>query len=205
MLRYEVKDIYEFSEEELKRCFYAMSELRKSKIITFKDDSLKRRTLAAECLARTLLAEESGMPPDYFEILPNKNGKLYISNYDGLYFNLSHSGDFVAVAVAKVEVGVDLEVIRPILPKIAKKICNENELQYIFGHMPCENEFNKECDGEIAVRFFEIWTAKEAYIKCTGEGIRNPINLKAVDTSFAKFKEIKDNYVLHIVKKSDIM
>ena len=204
MLKYEIKDIYEFSEDELKECFSVMCESRKNKLSGFDNDTSKRKTLAGEWLARKLLSDESGLPTNYFDIVPDTKGKLQILNFNELYINISHSKNMVAAAICTEEVGVDLEIIRPFSPRVAKKICNENELLYIFGHIPSESDFNKEYDTDTVSRFFEIWTAKEAYLKCTGEGISSLSKLKAIDTTFPKFKKIGENYILHIVKNSDI-
>ena len=42
----------------------------------------------------------------------NTYGKEYVREVDNFYFNLSHSGHYVICAVAKTEVGVDIEEIR---------------------------------------------------------------------------------------------
>lgn len=85
--------------------------------------------------------------------------------------NISHSGDMVVCAVDDRPVGIDIEQIRPIDLTVAKRICSVEELLYLFGHRPTEQDFTYTTDTEILARFFEIWTAKEAYGKCLGSGI----------------------------------
>ena len=64
-----------------------------------------------------------------------------------------------------------------------------------------ENEYlgadGYELSGDTLVRFFEIWTAKEAYAKMTREGI----SLKnTVDTTALPIKRVHfDGYVVSIV------
>ena len=45
------------------------------------------------------------------------------------------------------------------------------ELEYLFGYMPEDFDFVKEPDGDMQYRFYQLWTAKEAYGKYTGEGL----------------------------------
>ena len=91
---------------------------------------------------------ERGKP--YFEDLP-------------LYFNLSHSGDYVLCAVSDVEVGVDIQKIQPVNErKLAKRFFSEAECRVLEG---CESS-----EGRRRL-FFELWSRKEAYGKLTGEGI----------------------------------
>ena len=76
-----------------------------------------------------------------------------------LYFNISHSDDFVVVAVSDKEVGCDIQEIRPYNPKVAVRHYCENETRLI------ENSENK--DGV----FIRLWALKESILKFTGKGI----------------------------------
>lgn len=205
MLVYEIKSIDDFSDKELRKTYSCMCDSRKAQVKGFEENNSKRNTLAGEYLARKLLSEKSGIPPEYFLISPDLKGKLQVENYDGLYFNISHSGSLVCAAACSEEVGIDIEIIRPISLKFTKRICNENELRYIFGKFPSDEDFEKECDTDTLIRFYQLWTAKEAYLKCTGEGIKGLKNIKSVNTDFQKLTITEKDYVLQIVKKSDIL
>lgn len=70
---------------------------------------------------------------------------------NGCYFNISHSHGLVACAVAEVPVGIDVEKIRPVPPRLLRILS------------PAEREYVR-CDED----FFRLWTLKEALIKCRG-------------------------------------
>ena len=118
------------------------------------------RSIAAYALAQQMLAEAGVKQPIPFSFEPN--GKPYVGG--GPFFSLSHSGDFVACAVAERPVGVDIETFRPLRAQLACRVCCEEEAGYVFP------------DGDFDVRrFLRLWTAKEAVLKCTGEGIRGDL------------------------------
>lgn len=121
-------------------------------------------------LARKLIADWCHIIPENIKFDTNKYGKPYAINLN-VEFNISHSGNIVICAIDNKPVGIDIEQIRPIDLKIAKRICSENELRYLFGYPPKETDFNKTDDTAVLSRFFELWTAKEAYSKCLGNGL----------------------------------
>jgi len=204
VLKYEIKDVFEFTDEELKKYFSYMCDLRKNKAKGLKNEISKRCIIAGEVIARKLLSETSGKSPDYFIINYDSNGKPQVQNHTGLFFNISHSEGKIAVVVSDEEIGIDLEIIRPYPLRVAKKICTNNELLYIFGHNPDESEFTQKPPRDILCRFFEVWTTKEAYFKCIGTGITALGKLQALSWDFPKIKIETEEYVLHIVKISDV-
>lgn len=94
----------------------------------------------------------------YTDIIIKKapNGKPYIENYDQIDFNISHSGEFVLLAVTNGKsIGVDIEKIDENIDlDIGNVVFNESELPYI-----------RNVDD-----FYLLWTKKEAYLKCIGSG-----------------------------------
>ena len=88
-----------------------------------------------------------------------EHGKPYIINYDGIYFNISHCNDAVAVAVSDREVGIDVEGRRKFSDSLLQRAFNEEEQAAI--HSSDDPETGFAC----------IWTRKEAWFKWTGTGI----------------------------------
>ena len=91
------------------------------------------------------------IPFPQIEFEKGVKGKPFLKDYADFHFNISHSGDFLAVAFANSSVGVDVEKIRPVNPKIANRFFTKEEEEFIKN----ENDF------------FYVWTRKEAFIKET--------------------------------------
>lgn len=81
---------------------------------------------------------------------------------EGVYFNLSHSGDIVLCVISDVPVGCDLEKVTDAPLEVADRYFSERERRYI------DKARNHP---EINRRFFRLWTMKESYMKMTGEGV----------------------------------
>lgn len=111
-----------------------------------------------------------------------ENGKPYLKEYPDFHFNISHSDDLVAVAFSNTPVGVDIEKLRDVNLKIAKRYFAEDEKQFV-----------KDSES-----FFYVWTRKEALLKQTGEGIRKELSSFSVLEN-KNIKTIKqDNYILSV-------
>ncbi|MBO4392106.1 MAG: 4'-phosphopantetheinyl transferase superfamily protein [Clostridia bacterium] len=98
----------------------------------------------------------TGKPRDTIITDYDKNGKPFFRDLPFLHFSVSHSFPYYAVSFSDKPTGADIEFLRDINPKLAKRMFIENENRYFDGG---------------AERFFEIWTKKEAYSKYTGNGI----------------------------------
>ncbi|MBE7058040.1 MAG: 4'-phosphopantetheinyl transferase superfamily protein [Ruminococcaceae bacterium] len=105
------------------------------------------------------------------EITMGPNGKPYAAYIN---YNISHSGNIVICAVSDDSVGCDVELVRNVKRDVADKYFTENE---------------KKLD------FFKVWTAKESYLKMTGEGICP--DLKNIEVVFEENKSfIKRNGII---------
>ena len=95
------------------------------------------------------------------------HGKPYFQDpeFQGIFFSRSHSKGHEILCFSDSEIGVDCEntEARPGIgdryPDIAGRYFTKDEQEYL-----------RNSDGDPLVRFFEIWTAKEAYMKYTGKG-----------------------------------
>lgn len=117
--------------------------------------------------------KEAGIKEEHPAIKKGPNGKPYLRDYEGVFFNLSHSGDYVFLALSDMEVGCDVEEIEPPekftssrLP-IARRFFNEKETAEILSRkdIVTQNEL-----------FFKIWTMKESFIKAKGGGLSIPLD-----------------------------
>lgn len=82
-----------------------------------------------------------------------------------LQFNLSHSHHLALYAFTHSQggIGIDLEYLRclPQALSLAQRFFTKNEAAYLASLPPKRQER----------MFFRFWTAKEAYLKATGEGL----------------------------------
>ena len=152
------KDIRLMDAEEVRELLKNTAAQRRKRIENIADEDDRKRTAAADALARRVLGEKLGLAPADVAITCEDTGKPDVAGCE-LYFSVSHSGAWVVCAVDTHPVGVDVEVIRGADEKFMHRVCSEAELSYIrFGDAGCYE------------RFWECWTAKEALFKLTGKG-----------------------------------
>lgn len=114
---------------------------QKEKALRYANEIDQVRSLLSSYLKNQLSREE---------LLKNENGKPYFAN--GPYFNISHSGKYVLMAVSTAEIGVDIEEIKSKDMSSLVRIFNEAEAKMIKEHSD----------------FYYLWCAKESLIKCMG-------------------------------------
>ena len=128
------------------------------------------RFVRAHATMRRVLAEYSEISPDQICFVNGAYGKPSIDSAPGaepLQFNLSHSGDIAVLAVARTyDLGIDVEVVRPIERDIAEHHFSPAELLAL-GSL--DNE-------EWLSGFYRCWTSKEALLKGEGLGLNLPLD-----------------------------
>jgi len=109
---------------------------------------------------RTLLARALS-PAPFPRIIVGDQGKPAFADALPFWFNLSHSGDDIALLLSdEGEVGCDIEVIRP----------RENwqELANAVFSVAEHDELEREKSEDKLSAFWKIWTRKEAILKQKG-------------------------------------
>lgn len=185
------------SDTEYIKWYSLMREEKKNRVDKNRFLIKKKQTVAGEMLARKAISQWCNVPPESIVFFTKEHNKPYAKDLN-VEFNISHSGDMVVCAVSNTPIGIDIEKIRPIDLKIAKRFCNEEELKYLFGFAPRDEDFSYTENKEILTRFFSLWTAKEAYGKCVGDGLAS-INMprcKEVKTCI-----IENEYIVSIVSR----
>ena len=156
----------EFSDNEYNHAFSLLDDSRKSAVMRYKSERDRKRSVLGEYLARKGIAKACGMNEANIRFARTEKGKPYALNAD-IFFSISHSKSIVVCAIDDNEIGVDAELVRDIELRVTKIACTESDKEYIF-----------ESDAGQVERFYDVWTAKEAYFKYLGTGIEG---LKTVD------------------------
>lgn len=112
-----------------------------------------------------LLGQCLGVPAESLRFELSREGKPSLAagfRQPPLKFNISHSGNFVLVALAYGrEVGIDIELISKATDAIAARFFSKAE-QAALRALPI-------CLRHEA--FYSCWTRKEAYLKARGDGL----------------------------------
>ncbi|MDE7379943.1 MAG: 4'-phosphopantetheinyl transferase superfamily protein [Clostridia bacterium] len=91
-------------------------------------------------------------------------GKPHLVSPRGVHFNISHSGEWTVCAVADSQVGVDIQLVKPVDLRVAERFFTKEEADAIARAEDKEN------------MFYRICTAKESYLKAIGTGLTRPLN-----------------------------
>lgn len=102
---------------------------------------------------RKLLAEAGYTD---FDLYYDDFGKPHL--HDGKHISITHSYEFSAIIISDETVGIDVELQREKIIRIADKFCNA-EFQYL----------NREKEAEYIKKLTVIWGAKEAIFKIRNE------------------------------------
>ncbi|MDL2261558.1 4'-phosphopantetheinyl transferase superfamily protein [Methanimicrococcus sp. OttesenSCG-928-J09] len=140
---------------------------RREQVLRYLHPKDKARSLAAGLMMSFVL----GITDDS-QIQYNPFGKPYLSGSpeysespdsfaSSVHFNLSHSGDYIVLAVDENEVGIDIEKILPYSDDIARKCFVSEEYRWL--------KQQKDVDS-----FYMLWTAKESVMKACGKGLQMP-------------------------------
>ena len=189
-------NINDLNEETYNKWYNLLHPLKKERIDRFRFFDDKKRSVAGDMIVKTALAEFCGVSAENIVIETDENGKPYPVNIN-LHFNISHAEDYVVCVVSDNKIGVDIEKIKPVNLNIAKRFFNEEEQIYIFGHKPHKENFEQEPTKDLLKRFFEVWTAKEAFLKYLGVGLTE--NLQEIKVNQNNLHhEYFDDYIISI-------
>ena len=127
----------------------------------------RRRFIVARGILRQLLGNYLDIEPKDIQFYYGDRGKPYLKEKDKLIplqFNLSHSQEYALYGFTYYyPIGVDLEYLREMsdIIKIARRFFSNREYELLM----------KATEEARAKLFFQLWTAKEAYLKAIGTGI----------------------------------
>jgi 4'-phosphopantetheinyl transferase len=128
-----------------------LSESEKAVVERLKSGKRHLHWLGTRVLLRTMLSTN-----EYIDCQVDNHGKPYLVNHP-YYISFSHSFDYAAVMISrKHQVGIDIELIKEKVERIAYKFMKTDELAFISPNTKIE-------------QLYACWCAKEAIYKCYGQ------------------------------------
>ena len=178
-------NIHDHDASFYEEAFHDLSACRIEKALRYQAEEDKYSCILGDHLIRKAVAEETGCNPHLVCIAHTASGMPYIAlPHDcGLHVSLSHSGGVVVIAINSVPVGIDVECIRAIDDSVIRHVLSHDEKEYV---------------GSSCHRFFEVWTKKEAYLKCIGTGLSGYKSLRDVSVF-----NLPRGYVVKVVEATE--
>lgn len=160
-MKYLIKNINDFDSTEIEIFLQKCNKSELNYIEKIKNDKKRKQTIIGKMLLDILLKDEYNI--NYFNtnIKYNKNGKPFIDN-SNIFFNISHSHDFVACIVSDNEIGIDIEKTKLLDENIINLFSSNSEKEAILAS---KKSYNK--------KFLQLYSLKEAYLKMNGDIISN--------------------------------
>lgn len=165
--------------QKFERLLSCLSPDKYKRIISNKREKDALRSLLADIIVRKIVSDLYNVKIKDIKYHYNSYGKPFLAMDVDFSFNISHSGNWVVVAIGySQQIGIDIEEIHPIELDIAERFFSNDEYKSIM----CQ-----EKDERLGL-FYEFWTLKESFIKAIGLGMRIPLN------SFTFIKNKQNSY-----------
>ena len=169
----------ELAESFREDCPFPLSEYREQKLSSVKDRSLRRQMLAAEWLLIRAVLDYDPQTALPLEITCTEGGKPRFKARP-LCFSLSHSGPFVACAIADHEIGLDIQEMVKNKGLLAERFFAAEERCFLQGQQDQDRAFTA------------LWSLKESYLKATGEGLSRALDGFTVAPESMTLRENRD-------------
>lgn len=178
MIKIYIGNIAALSDGDIFRKYVELlDETRKNKVWGCKQEEDKKRSLLAGYLiqvgVKEWIKEKSGLQADATPLslsyVYGADGKPYLRDHRDIHFSLSHSGMYVAAAFSTEEVGIDIQEHRELKTDIAGRFFSAEDQELL------EKTENRKDS------FYRMWAVKEAYMKLTGEGMRQGMNAAVME------------------------
>lgn len=185
--------LYKIDKDKQLREGFGMSgrlpKYRLEKLSKLKNEKAKWQSYFAGRLLVYILAEEYAMSDEEAvrlldsekHCLEKRTIAISEDTKDNIvHYNISHSGDIVSVAMSQAPVGIDIEHKDDRDFKVTSRMFSEEDKAFI-------NADQK--------KFREVWTSKESFLKCTGEGIVVPLNSFTLDFEKNETVDFRGDYI----------
>ena len=180
-----VKNINSFNIEDINSFYNEIPQIKINKICKIKNYEAKIRSIVGEMNLKELL-EKNNVPYNSLDYYINAYGKPYLKN-NKIFFNISHSFDYVVTAISNNEIGIDIEKIRKTPINVINQFATKREKEYILSS-----------NDNIEERIFKIYTLKEAYFKMLGTNLNNILEVEFIiknDTIYCNDRNVKAGFI----------
>jgi 4'-phosphopantetheinyl transferase len=173
------------SPEQIGELGQTLSDEERARARRFHFDRDRRRFIVGRGVLRTILGQYLGFEPAQVRFSLGPHGKPYLADGPGdckLCFNLAHSSEIALYAFSlRRKVGVDVEQLRFLADaeQIAEHFFSPGE-KAVWDSLPPAHR---------QAAFYNCWTRKEAYIKATGKGLSERLDL--IDVSLAPGEQVQ--------------
>jgi 4'-phosphopantetheinyl transferase len=164
---------------EYENMLHFVSEKRQERIRRFLCMQDRLVSLFTGLFVRYRISAETGIYTDDLTFEYGEYGKPYLQNVNDYYFSVSHASNMIAFASSDDEIGIDIETSNRTdisFVEIADLQFTSGEAEYIRNSVYPEKSF------------LEIWTRKEAYVKCSGRGLSQPLDSFDVLNKLDRYK-----------------
>ena len=165
-----VSSYFSLSEEDeiWEKSLALIDKERRTKLEKYRNPKDRARSLAAGLLLRYGFLqyrkqdENPGINTQYdLTCGQGAHEKPYFLHYPKVQFNLSHSGDYIALVIGEEQCGIDVQEPRRLSDGFRREFYHEQEKEWLENH------------PEDDIRLFSL---KEAVMKFTGEGLSKGMN-----------------------------
>jgi phosphopantetheinyl transferase len=153
--------VAKISDFETRELVFLLGDDEKQRLERFRRPADRQRYALAHGLKRFVISHYVACASRELQFDQSSHGKPFCVTPNSPYFNLSHSGEWVALAVStSSDVGIDIEFERTFdTDGIVQRVCSKSEVELYRN-----SDSPPKC-------FLCLWTQKEAVSKACGRGI----------------------------------
>lgn len=181
-------NLAQYTQEQLDKDMALLPTWRREQALRYRHFQGQKDCTLSYLLLCQALEEEYGIT-DKPAFLVGEHGKPSLQEHPGIHFNMSHCTNAIACAVDNMPIGIDVESTR-------RKISDA-----LIRHTMSPQE-QEEIAGD-PIRFFRLWTQKEALVKLHGTGLQDNLHdlllpQNTADIAFHTEEHADKGYVLSI-------
>lgn len=148
---------------EIDKLKLLLTSAETKKINRYQSAANRQTRITSRAILKVLLGRYLSLNPADIKLTYNQHAKPIIENVSlkTVNFNVSHSGNWILMAIALNPIGIDIEYVNT-------SFTYQNLLDFSFNvaekHEIEKAEFRHQ-------QFYKLWTRKEALLKATGKGL----------------------------------